>query len=110
MTTEEQLDKCIEDLDKAYRELAFCQPDRDYSTEMKKTVLNMQKTASGATTEAGKERKAYCSEEWKEYLWQAFLTDVRYYKAVAEVKILEKRFDHLRTKNKNEREMTNRTI
>ena len=92
-----EIEETLEKLDMIIEEWAKEKAAKSYSDEMKKVTLNVCKSASNSKTNAGKEREAYNSEDYKKYLWKAFEVDVRFYQLDGRKTTLEKKIDALRS-------------
>lgn len=94
---QEEIEKLMTELEKVGPQWAKAKADKNYSDEMKRTILNVVRSASKAKTVAAREEEAYASEEYKKYLYRAFNVDVKYYRLEARKNYLETTIDAYRS-------------
>lgn len=107
---QQKIYKLIDSLDAITGLWAKAKADKNYSDEMKKVSLGIAKSASEAKSESAREREAYASPEYKDYLMKAFRVDCEFYELDANKSKIEKELDAMRSLLSFERDQINRTI
>lgn len=94
---QKEIIEIIEKLEELMPKWAKSKADKNYSDDMKKVQLSLAMSKSDAKTNAAKEQEAYASQEYKDYLFDAFKVDCIYYQNEGTKNTLESKLDALRS-------------
>ena len=108
-TIQNKIYELVERLDKLIPEWSKSKANHNYCTDMKAVVLNLEKKKSPQKTAIAREEDAYCSEEYKKYLWKSFEIDCTFYSLDGTKGLFEKELDAMRSLLSFERNLIDKT-